>query len=431
MAKRVTNRLTAQRVKGVKEPGYYADGGGLYLQISRHQTKSWIFRYQRDGRTRDHGLGPLALVSLPEAREKAITARKQLLENIDPIESKRAAKREVRRQVERSITFTDAAKRYINSHRSGWKNVKHAQQWRSTLLGVDAKGEATRFDYCKSIRDIPVGEIETSHVMRVLSPIWSSKTETATRIRSRIEAVMNWAEAHGFVDGKNPARWDGNLDHLLPSRAKVRKVRHQPALPYKEVPAFVSELRLREGVATLALEFHILTAARPGNAVRAKWSEIDRNINTWTIPASQMKGDQTHVVPLSETAMAVLDRVAAMKFKGDLIFPSNGGALLSDAALAAVIKRMNEKTKRWIDPTDDREVVPHGFRSSFRDWAAENGVADAVAEACLAHVVSDKVVKAYRRTKFDEMRRQTMKDWGAYIESSPVDGGNVIVFKTL
>ena len=422
MTKRVTQRLTAQEVKAAKQPGYYCDGGGLYLQVSRfNNSKSWVFRYKSNGRSHDHGLGPLALVSLPEARDKAIAARKLLLDNIDPIETKRAAKRAMRQQVEQSITFGEAAKRYIKSHRSGWRNAKHGDQWIMTLLGVDAKGKPTKIDYCKSIRDLPVAEIETAHVMRVLSPIWNSKNETATRIRSRIEAIMNWSEAHGFLTGKNPARWAGNLDHLLPAPGKVRKVQRQPALPYRDVPAFVKELRGREEIGASALEFLILTAVRPGNVVKAKWSQIDFQAATWTIPALEMKSDAEHVVPLSKAALAILDRVAAFKVN-DKVF-SNGKVALSDDALGAVIARMNE-AKHWIDPASGREIVPHGFRSSFRDWAAEHGIADAVAEACLAHIVSDKVVAAYRRTKFDELRGRAMAEWASFIERSPIDREN-------
>jgi integrase len=415
--RRTIHRLTAKQVIGARKPGLYCDGGGLYLQIGRPSgTKSWIFRYAVNGRTHDHGLGPIALVSLPEARDRAIAARKLLLDNIDPITAKRAAKRAAQLEMAKSLTFSEAAKQYIAAQKPAWKNAKHSDQWLMTLLAVDINGKPTRNDYCKAIRNLPVGVIETSDIVKVLMPIWNSKTETATRIRARIESVMDWCEAHGYREGKNPARWKGNLDHILPERGKVQKIEHQPALPYREVPALVQELRQREAIAARALEFLILTAVRPGNVVNARWSQIDRGVATWTIPASEMKSDAPHTVPLSKPALAVLDQMAGEQ-DGEFIFGQ-----FSNAALAAVIKRLNTKARRWIDPTTDREVVPHGFRSSFRDWAAETGVADAIAESVLAHKVADQVIAAYRRTKFDEARCKVMADWGAYVERAPVDG---------
>ena len=297
------------------------------------------------------------------------------------------------------------------------------------LLGIDHKGEPTKNDYCKTIRDLPVGAIDTTLVLRIIEPIWSSKTETASRIRSRIEQVIDAAKAKGEFKGENPARWKGHLDNLLPATSKVRKVRNHPALPYRQLPNFMRKLRERHGAAAAALEFQILTAVRPGNAVAAKWDQIDRQTSVWTIPAALMKSDAEHRVPLSKAALAVLGRMEVTNDESEYIFPNSKGKPLSDASMAAVIDRMNELERRWIDPKLDREIVPHGFRSSFRDWAAEHGYDDPIAEAALAHKVSDEVVAAYRRTTFFDLRKRMMEDWADYCArpSSSVD--TVVAFR--
>ncbi|WP_300216606.1 phage integrase central domain-containing protein, partial [Bradyrhizobium sp.] len=355
----------------------HADGGGLYLQVAKGGSKSWLFRYKLYGRTRWHGLGSLRDVSLEEAREKATDARKVRRKGADPIQAKREAEAAARIEAAKAITFGAAAKRFIKANRAGWKNAKHADQWGMTLLGVDQKGKPTRNDYCKTIRDLPIGAIDTTLVLRIIEPIWASKTETASRIRSRIEQVIDAAKAKGEFKGENPARWKGHLDNLLPATSKVRKVRNHPALPYRQLPNFMRNLRERDGVAAAALEFQILTAVRPGNAVAAKWDQIDR----------QTSSDAEHRVPLSKAALAVLDRIEVTKDDGEHVFPNSKGKSLSDASMAAVIDRMNELERRWIDPKLDREIVPHGFRSSFRDWAAEHGYDDPIAEAALARKV--------------------------------------------
>ena len=295
-----------------------------------------------------------------------------------------------------------------------------------TLLGTDPKGKPAKTDYCKSIRDLPIAAIDTTLVLRTIEPIWANKTETANRIRGRIEAVIDAAKAKGEFKGENPARWKGHLDNLLPATSKVRKVRNHPALPYQQLPTLMRELRERDGVAAAALEFQILTAVRPGNAVGAKWDQIDRQAAVWIIPAALMKSDAEHRVPLSPAALAVLDRMEALKDGSEYIFPNSKGKPLSDASMAAVINRMNEQQRRWIDPKVDREVVPHGFRSSFRDWAAEHGYDDAVAEAALAHKISDDVIAAYKRTTFFELRKRMMKDWAEYCARPSAGDGNVV-----
>lgn len=407
-------KLKAKQVEQLSERGLYGDGGGLYLQVAKGGSKSWLFRFKRDGRSRWHGLGSARDVSLADARIKAGDARRLRLGGGDPIEAKRAAKAAARVEAAKAITFGAAAKRFIKANAPGWKNAKHAAQWQMTLLGIDQDGKPTKHDYCKPIRDLPISSIDTTLVLRIIEPIWATKTETANRIRGRIEVVIDAAKSKGEFKGENPARWKGHLDNLLPATSRVRKVRNHPALPYQQVPAFMRELRERAGVAAAALEFQILTAVRPGNAVAAKKDQIDRQAAVWTIPAALMKSDAEHKVPLSQAALDVLERVEVLNAGSEYIFPNSKGKSLSDASTAAVIDRLNEQERRWIDPKVDRDVVPHGFRSSFRDWAAEHGYDDAVAEAALAHKVSDDVIAAYRRTTFIELRKQMMKDWADY-----------------
>ncbi|MFT4275697.1 MAG: tyrosine-type recombinase/integrase [Rhodopseudomonas sp.] len=422
-------KLTVKTIEHLSRRGMHADGGGLYLQIAEGGSKSWLFRYKLHGRTHWHGLGSLRDVGLEEAREKATGARKVRRNGGDPIQAKRQAEAAARIESAKAITFGEAAKRFIKANRAGWKNAKHADQWVMTLLGINQKGKPSKNDYCKIIRDLPIGAIDTTLVLRIIEPIWASKTETATRIRSRIEQVIDAAKAKGEFNGENPARWKGHLDNLLPATSKVRKVRNHPALPYRQLPDFMRKLRERDGAAAAALEFQILTAVRPGNAVAAKWDQIDRRTSSWTIPAALMKSDAEHKVPLSKAALAVLDRMEATKDDSEYIFPNTKGKPLSDASMAAVIDRMNELERRWIDPKLDREIVPHGFRSSFRDWAAEHGYDDSVAEAALAHKVSDEVVAAYRRTTFLDLRNRMMEDWADYCARPSSTGDTVVTFR--
>ncbi|MFO1097072.1 MAG: tyrosine-type recombinase/integrase [Xanthobacteraceae bacterium] len=422
-------KLTAKKVEHLTTRGMHADGGGLYLQVARGGSKSWLFRYKLDGRSRWHGLGSLRDVSLEEAREKATEARKVRRNGADPIQAKREAEAAARVEAAKAITFGAAAKRFIKANRAGWKNAKHADQWQMTLLGIDQKGKPAKNDYCKTIRDLPIGSIDTTLVLRILEPIWASKTETASRIRSRIEQVIDAAKAKGEFKGENPARWKGHLNNLLPATSKVRKIRNHPALPYRQLPNFMGKLRERHGAAAAALEFQILTAVRPGNAVAAKWDQIDRQISAWTIPAALMKSDAEHKVPLSKAALAVLDRMKDMTHHSEYIFANSKGKSLSDASMAAVIDRMNELERSWIDPKLDREIVPHGFRSSFRDWAAEHGYDDSIAEAALAHKVSDQVVAAYRRTTFFDLRKRMMEDWANYCAGSSSSLDTIVAFR--
>jgi integrase len=417
--------LSAAKVKSLKVPGDYLDGRGLYLQVRGKTSKSWVLKYSIDKRAREMGLGPAADIPLATARELRDQHRAILKQGIDPLEQKKAEKQQRALELAKAITFRAAAKRYIEANRAGWKNVKHAAQWEATLK---------TYAY-PAIGDQSIQAVDTTLVMKILEPIWSTKSETASRVRGRIESVISAAKSRGEYVGENPARWKGHLDNLLPKRSKVRKVQNQPALPYTELPAFLQDLRGREAIVAAALEFQILTASRPGNALGAKWTEFDRKASVWTIAGEDMKNGEEHKVPLSAATLAVLDRMEKIK-SGKFVFlnPTNGRPF-SDAAQAAMIERMNESNlaagrPKWLDPRSGRVIVPHGFRSTFRDWAAERGYQDAVAEAALGHSVPDDVVAAYKRTKFFEMRKDMMNAWATFATSDPAHSADVVQLRS-
>jgi integrase len=381
---REIGRLSALDVKRAKERGLYNDGGGLHLQIDRNGARSWIFRYGAQGR-RYLGLGPLHTITLAEARERARDCRKLLLEGRDPIAEKQARKAAARIDAARTIIFADAAETYISSHHAAWKNEKNRTQWRNTLR-----------DYAfPVIGKLPVAAIDTGLVLRVLQPIWTTKNETASRVRMRIERILSWATVQGYRSGDNPARWDKHLDNLLPPQGKVAPVKHHAALPYADVPGFIREMRERDGLAGEALEFLILTAARTGEIIGATWDEFDLKEKVWTVPASRMKATREHRVPLSERAIEILKDQPR---DGERVFP------LSNMAFLQLLKRMGRG-----------DITGHGFRSSFRDWASETHDASRdVVEMALAHAVSDKTEAAYRRGDLLKKRRQLMDDWAAF-----------------
>ena len=398
---RTTGRLTALKVSRAKLPGMYADGGGLYLQITEGGA-SWVYRYMLNGRAREMGLGPLALFGLQEARAKAQDARRLRHEGVDPIEHRRTARAQQQLDAAKAVTFQQCAERYIASHRAGWRHAKHVEQWESSL-------QRLAFPV---IGALPVQAINTALVMNVIEAIWDEKPETASRVRGRIESILDWAKARGYRTGENPARWKGHLKNLLPPRSKVRMVEHYAAMPYDQLPALMVELRVQDGIDARALEFTILTAARVSEAVGARWSEISGDV--WTIPAERRKGGKPHRVPLSRRAM---DLLKALPRNGDLIFP---GPKLGRAL------NINAPRKLLIDM--GHSVTVHGFRSSFRDWVAERtSYPNHVAEAALAHAVADKVEKAYRRTDLFEKRRRLMADWAAWcLRPISVNAGNVV-----
>lgn len=392
---RTINRLSAQTVARNTKPGLYSDGGGLYLQITKAGVKSWLFRYMRNGKARGMGLGPLHTISLAEARTRALACRKQILDGGDPLETKEAKQASQKASEAKKKSFMECADSYIEAHRSGWKNEKHAAQWESTLE-----------TYAEPIfGTLPVAAIDTALVMKVLEPIWTTKTETATRVRGRIESVLDWATVRGYRSGENPARWKGHLDHLLPKRSKVQKVVHHPALPYADAPAFMKALRTHGGTAPLAFEFLILTATRTNEAINARWDEFDMTNRVWTIPAGRMKAEKEHRVPLSRAAIDIL-KAQQMDSEGDYVFPGQrNGSPLSNMVFLQLLKRM-ERT----------DITAHGFRSTFRDWVGETTqYPREVAEAALAHTVKNKAEAAYARGDLFAKRAKMMQDWADYL----------------
>lgn len=398
MAKLV-DKLTPLAVERKKKPGYYGDGNGLWLQVSKLGSKSWVFRYTLAGKRREKGLGPTHALSLAEARVRARECRNLLLEGKDPIEVRNASKVAKALEDAKKMTFDQCAAAYIAAHRSGWKNAKHASQWESTLATYASP----------IIGSLPVALVDTALVVKVLSPIWADKTETATRLRGRIESILGWATVSNYRQGDNPARWRGHLDNLLAAPKKTQKTVHHPALPWQEVGAFMADLRGQAGIAARAVELAILTACRSGEVRLAPWTEIDLEKARWTIPAERMKGGREHRVPLSAAALALLKSMPRM---GDLVFPGmKPGKPLSDMSLTAVLKRMNRG-----------DITVHGFRSTFRDWASES-VANAfpreVCEHALAHSLPDKVEAAYRRGDQLDKRILLMRAWADYCGKVP------------
>ena len=403
--------LTAAKVKSLKTPGDYLDGRGLYLQIRSESSKSWLLKFSMLKRAREMGLGSAFDFSLADARETRDKYRKLIKVGVDPIEHRKAE--EAARAVDKAkaVTFKQAATRYIAANRSGWKNIKHASQWEATL-------EAYAYPV---IGALPVQAIDTALMMKVLEPIWSTKPETASRVRGRVESVIGAAKARGEYQGENPATWKGHLDNLLPKTSKVRKFENHAALPYTDLPAFMMQLRAREGIAAAALEFLILTAARTGEVLGATWDELDLRKSVWTITGERMKNGREHQVPLSAPAIAVLGRMSKITNGGNYVFFGQAsGRSLSNMALLVLLRRMKR---------DD--ITSHGFRSTFRDWAAERGYQDAVAEAALAHTVPDAVVAAYRRTTFFELRKQMMDEWATFATSDPSRSADVVAFAPL
>lgn len=403
------------------KPGLYSDGGGLCLQVSSFNTRAWVFRYMINKRARKMGLGDFELVSLKKAREKRTAAYALVKDGIDPIDERAARLAAQAAEAAKALTFGECAEGYIEAHKAGWKNAKHADQWRMTLLGKGPKGKPAENDYCRAIRGLDVAAIETAHVMKIVQPIWNVKTETANRIRGRIEKVLDRAKALGLRKGENPARWVGHLDQLLPAKAQVAPVEHHPAMPYADLPAFMAKLRAKEGSSARALEFTILTACRTGDTIGAVSAELNRRDSLWTIPKERVKGKKgarrkDHIVPLSKSALATLD---AIDPEGDYLFPGGKeGAGLSNAAMSELLKGMGY--------SPDYATV-HGFRSTFKDWCSDmTSFPNEMSEVALSHTVSDKVEAAYRRGNMVERRRQMMEAWAKYCGGKAVGGDNVV-----
>ncbi|TSE29333.1 tyrosine-type recombinase/integrase [Tepidimonas taiwanensis] len=380
--------LSARQVASLG-PGTHADGANLYLRVRGPDSRAWVFRYKAGARVREIGLGPLHTRSLAEARSLAEQMRKALADGKDPAQLVR------RVESEEEKTFARCAAELIESKRAGWRNPKHAQQWANTLRD---------YAFPKIGNKLP-SDVTLTDVMAILGPLWSEKTETATRLRARIEAVLDYAAVHGLCDGtRNPARWRGVLDKLLPQPRKVRTREHHAAAPYSDVPRIMAELKSKAHTSAACLRFLILTAARSGEARGARWDEIDLDTATWSIPAQRMKAARPHRVPLSAPALAILREMAALRGEGAaLVFPGARGGLLSDVAL--------NKALHGIAPG----ATVHGFRAGFRTWCEEQThFPRSVSEAALAHVNADKVEAAYQRSDLFDRRRELMDAWGRF-----------------
>jgi integrase len=385
----------------------YHDGGGLYLQVSASGAKSWIFRFTLDGRAREMGLGPVHAIPLAEARKRAAECRRMRLDGIDPIKARSEHRSWKKLEAVKGMTFDACAAAYLDAHQDAWRNALHGKQWRTTLN-----------NYAGPVfGPLPVQEVDLTLVMKALEPIWRTKCETASRLRGRIEAVLDWATVRGYRTGENPARWRGHLDKLLPARAKIQKVQHHPALPYDEVADFMATLRGQDGIAARALEFLILTAARTGEIIGAQWGEVDLKDKIWVVPGARMKAGREHRVPLSGAATTILKQLKDTR-ESDFVFPGGKkGKSLSNMAMLAVLHRMRR---------DD--ITAHGFRSTFRDWAAERtDFRSEVVEMALAHTIENKVEAAYRRGDLFQKRGQLMEAWAHFCAASKAQGEVVAI----
>jgi len=412
MPRKVMNALTPMEVKAAKV-GRHADGGGLHLLVKPTGARSWVYRFMLNGKSRDVGLGAAAgadAVSLAIARDKAMALRLKVKQGIDPLVEREREAEEARAAAQAAkvagITFKGVAEAYIANNEGAWRNEKHRQQWRNTLA---------TYVY-PVIGELPVAEVETPHVLSILEAIWQAKPETANRIRGRIEIVLDAAKARGYRTGENPARWRGHLAQILPARKKLSRGHHK-ALTYEAMPEFFAMLRSRDGISALALEFAILTATRTSEVIAATWNEIDLDKAIWTIPGQRMKAGQEHRVPLSPRAIEILETVKPLG--SAWLFPNDKGQRLSTGAMSMLLRRVG------------RDATVHGFRSTFRDWAAERTkYAPEVCEMALAHTVANKVEAAYRRGDLFEKRRGLMADWASHCEGGGAPSDNIIPIRS-
>lgn len=397
MPKKLSNALTPLTVKNAR-PGRHTDGSGLQLLVKESGARSWVYRFMLNGKSRDVGLGPAGPggLSLSEARDARDALRLKVKAGVDPLMERQqmAAEALAATQAAKlaSVTFRAVAESYIATNESNWRNLKHRQQWQNTLASY----------VYPVIGDLPVANVSTAHVLAILEPIWKSKAETASRVRGRIETILDAAKARGYREGENPARWRGHIAQILPARARLTRGHHK-ALAYEAIPKFVSALRKREAVAALALEFTILTAARSSEVLGGQWNEVDLGKAIWTIPASRMKAGKEHRVPLSQRAVEILEAVRSLG--SSFMFPAKNGGL-SGMAMSMLLRRM------------EVAATVHGFRSSFRDWSAEcTSFAHEVCEMALAHAIGNKAEAAYRRGDLFEKRRRLMDEWAAFCDS--------------
>ena len=423
MPKKV-RELSALEVGRLTAPGFHPVGGvaGLYLMVKPTGARSWILRATVGSRRAEIGLGGFPDVTLAQARSKARETRDAIRQGSDPILTRRQTRSALIASQAAAMSFDEAARQYIRAHEPSWSNVKHARQWRATIETYASP----------IIGAVLVADIATPHVMRVLEPIWTSKTETASRLRGRIESILDWSRVRGYRSGENPARWRGHLDKLLPAQSKVAKEGNHAALDWREVGDFWRALAGTEGMGAAALRFAILTAARSGEVRGATWAEIDFEASIWTVPAARMKAGREHRVPLSDGAVELL-RVVPRIVSSDLVFPGPRGGEMSDATLGAVIKRLHEMKVKdgadgWIDRKQGGKVATaHGIaRSTFRTWAAEaTGYPREIAEAALAHVIKDKTEAAYQRGDALERRRRLMTEWARFLDAPSATAATV------
>ena len=406
MPRKLHDALTAMEVKKAK-PGRHADGGGLQLLVKDTGARSWVFRFMLKGKSRDIGLGPAGPggISLADARDLATALRLKVKAGIDPLAERQRAEADAKAAEQAAkvagVTFKEMAETHIAANKASWRNAKHKQQWENTLK---------TYAY-PVIGDLPVADIDTPHVLKVLEPIWREKAETASRLRGRIKTVLDSAKARGYRQGENPARWRGHLAQILPARTKLSRGHHK-AMAYDAIPAFMGALHAREAVAALALEFAILTAARTGEVIGAEWGEVDLAKALWTVPAERMKAGKEHRVPLSPRAVEILEQTKQLG--GAYLFPGAQRSKLSGMAMAMLLRRMK------------LDITVHGFRSAFRDWAAEcTGYSHEVAEMALAHTIGNAVERAYRRGDLFDKRRRLMTDRATYCASGAPSGGKV------
>jgi len=406
---RSIERLSAIAVsKLAKRRGMFCDGGGLYLHSNPPAQCSWLFRYRIDGKPRWMGLGSYPSISLAKARELATNARTLKAQGSDPIQQRHADRAAARLADVKAVTFKECAENYIKSHRAGWRNATHASQWENTLRAYAHP----------HIGSLPVQAIDTSLVLKVLEPIWTEKPETASRLRGRIENIIGWAKVRGYRDGENPARWKGHLDHLLPAKSKVRRVKHHAAMPYAEIPAFMAALREQDGLGARAFEFLIQTAARTSEVTGLRWREVDLKKRLWTVPGERMKAGNEHRVPLCSRAIAILHAIKPDRLDGDtFVFPgSKPQKPLSNMVFLMLLRRMKLG-----------DLTAHGFRATFKTWATERtNFPREVVEAALAHVAGGKLEAAYQRGDIFDKRRKLMDAWAAFCATPKAD--NIIQF---
>lgn len=407
MAKTI-NRLSAIKVSKTNKAGWYADGAGLYLQVSKTGSRSWVYRYEIAGKERRHGLGSYPTQSLDDARTDADRCRKLRRQGIDPIEYKKQKNANQRLDNAKAFTFKQCALSYIDSHKLGWKNPKHEMYWRNTL-------ETYAYPI---IGELSVQHVDTGLVLAVVEPLWGTKTETASRIRQRIENILDWAKVRGYREGENPARWRGHLSTQLPERSKVQKVKHFPSMPYAKLPIYFNELRQVNTIAAKALAFTILTATRATEARECRWSEIDIKEKTWTIPPERMKGGNEHRIPLPDETLKILKEIKG--YDSELLFPGiKHGQSISEATIRKLLRKSHDG------------LTVHGFRSSFRDWCAEmTAYPREVAEAALAHTLGNATEAAYQRGDLFAKRFKLMNAWSTYCTTDKVESEVIPINKT-